>query len=126
MRNIDQLFEDVFRIENRKLEDGDYYTVEEIISQELPKELEIDDLCLTAYASNTYGDPRIYGRFRFCVYGGIKYKELKERLENLKSPILKVMDIYHPEQTVGISFNGVYEDEDTTYIGGNYELSKEN
>lgn len=130
MRNIHELFNDVFRMENVALEDGDCWSVEKIIEQEVSKvlevDLEIDDLCLTAYASNTYDDPRIHGWFRFCVYGGIKYPKLKKKLESMKSPILKVMDIYHPEQTVGISFNGVYEDDDTTYIGGNYELRKEN
>lgn len=123
MRTVKKLFEDVFRMENVELDD-DCWTVEEIIDQEFRKVLDIDDLSITAYASNTYNDLRIHGWFRFCVYGGIKYPELKKKLESMKSPILKVMDIYHPEQTVGISFNGVYEDDDTTYIGGNYELRK--
>ena len=101
--------------------------LEEIIVKEFQKVFGvgvIDDFALDAYASNTYDDPRIHGSFRFCVYGGIKYSVLKKRLESMKSPILTVEDIYHPEQTYGISFNGVYEDEDTTYIGGNYELRK--
>lgn len=128
MRNIEELFANIFS-ENREIDyeglnDKDFWTTEELLEQEFRKGLEIDDLCLSAFASNTYGDPRIHGRFRFCVYGGIKYQDLKEKLENMKSPILKVMDIYHPEQTYGISFNGVYENEDTTYIGGKYELRK--
>ena len=124
MRTIEQLFKDIFTVEGKEVDDRDFWTIEEIVEQEFRGVLEIDDLYLSAYASNSFGDPRIHGQFRFCVYGGLKYEELREQLENMKSDILTVEDIYHPEQTYGISFNGVYEDEDTTYIGGTYVLRK--
>lgn len=124
MRTIEQLFKDIFTIEGKEVDTRDYWAIEEIVEQEFRKVLEIDDLFLSAYASNSFEDPRVSGHFRFCVYGGIKYKELKEQVENMKSPILEVLNTHHPEPTVGISFNGVYEDEDTTYIEGTYVLRK--
>ena len=124
---LDILFRNVFLVEDVEVEGDEFWDVEDILGEEFIKVFgkgTVDDFSLTAFASNSYEDPRIHGQFRFCVYGGIKYEELKKRLENMQSDILKVEDIYHPQQTYGISFNGVYENEDTTYVGGNYVLRR--
>lgn len=124
---LDVLFRNVFLMKDVEVEGDNFWDVEDILGEEFSKVFGkgcVDDFSLSAFASNSYGDPRIHGQFRFCVYGGLKYQELKERLENMQSDTLKVEDIYHPEQTYGISFNGVYEDDNTTYIGGAYELRK--
>ena len=124
---MDTLFRNVFLMEDVEVEGGDFWDIEDILGEEFSKVFgkgTVDDLSLTAFASNSYEDPRIHGRFRFCVYGGLKYEELKKRLESMQSDILTVEDIYHPEQTYGISFNGVYENEDTTYVGGKYVLRR--
>ena len=125
MKTIEQLFEEVFTMDSVMVDLDTYWDIEDIIGQEICSVFEkgsVDDLTLSAFASNTHGDTRIHGQFRVCVHGGMKYEDMKQRLESMRSKVLIVSELYHPEPTPGISFNGVYEDEDTTYIGGWYEL----
>ena len=123
---VNRLFDDVFTKVYEELDDSAYYSVESIIYAELGTIAGgIDDLMITAYASvgsRDYKEPTIHGDLRFCVYGGVSYKELAKKVKSIQSDFLTITDVWHPEQTVGISFNGVYEDEDTTYIGAHYEL----
>ena len=130
MNKLERAFKEVFTIDYVEVPSEVYWDVEDILGEEFMKVFghTIDDFQFTAFASNTGDDPRIHGRFRFCVYGdfkgGIKYGRLKKVLESMQSEHLTIKDIYRPEQTPGISFNGVYEDDNTTYIGGAYELRK--
>ena len=125
-RQVDKVFDTVFTKVYEELEDSEYYSVEDIIYAELGTIAGgIDDLMLTAYASvgsRDYEEPTIHGEVRFCVYGGVSYEELARKVKSVKSEFLTITSVWHPEQTPGISFNGVYEDEDTTYIGAHYEL----
>lgn len=71
---------------------------------------------------------KIQGSFQFCVYGCKQYgrnayKILKRVLESNKFSQFTISDLYQPENTPGISFNGIYQDEDTIYIGGQYEFT---
>ena len=122
---VDRLFRRVFVLNGVELEGDNFWDVEDILGEEFTKVFgkgHVDDLTLSAFAFNTEDDPRIHGKFRFCVYGGIKYEDLKSLLENAKSDILTIEGLYHPVQTPGISHNGVYEDRDTTYIGGKFTI----
>lgn len=127
MKTVEQLFEDVFTLDRVELEGDSFWDVEDILGEEFTKVFgkgHVDDLTLSAFASNTEDDPRIHGTFRFCVYGNGKYRDVEKRLYKMKSDNLKVCNLYHPQLTIGISFSGVYEDDNTTYIGGYYELRK--
>lgn len=77
-----------------------------------------------------YDDSRvkfqITGNFSFCVYGCSKYGEsaysiLRNAIVNYNYDGFKVSRVYRPEDTFGIAFNGIHQDEDTVYIAGWYE-----
>lgn len=128
MKDIKDVFKDVFTIDAVEVDTDDYWDIEDILGAEFVRMLNgkgMDDFSFIAYASNTDNDPRIHGQFRFCVYGGVRYEDLKSLLENAKSDILTIEGLYHPVQTPGISHNGVYEDRDTTYIGGKFTIREE-
>ena len=70
---------------------------------------------------------KLHGGFQFCVYGCEQYgkKAFSIITKALKANEFKgfiISDLYQPENTPGISFNGIYQDEDTIYIGGQYEF----
>lgn len=96
-----------------------------------------DDFMLSAYLEagpwtsakqkNETVTLKIHGSFQFCVYGCRQYgknayKVLKRVLESNKFSQFTISDLYQPENTPGIAFNGIYQDEDTVYIGGQYEF----
>lgn len=123
-RTVKDLFDKVFTKDCDELDDRAYYYAEDVIETELG-EIEMDDLMITAFASINPSEDEpatIHGRLRFCVYGGVPYSEIAEKLRAVKSDFLRITDVWHPEQTPGVSFNGVYENEDTTYVGARYQI----
>lgn len=72
---------------------------------------------------------KLHGQFQFCVYGCERYGKkafatLSKALKSKKFNGFKLTDLYQPEDTPGISFNGVYQNADTVYISGWYEFSE--
>ena len=98
-----------------------------------------DDFMLSAYleagpwASKKDRDGtvtmKLQGQFQFCVYGCEKYgknafKTLSRALAKGKFKLFTISDLHQPEDTPGISFNGVYQTSDMIYIGGRYEFNE--
>lgn len=98
-----------------------------------------DDFMLSAYleagpwASEKHKDEtvtmKLKGRFQFCVYGCERYgknafKLLRKVLESSKFKLFTISELHQPEDTPGISFNGIYQTEDMIYISGNYEFNE--
>lgn len=72
---------------------------------------------------------KLHGQFQFCVYGCEKYGKkafatLSKALTSKKFNGFKITDLSQPEDTPGISFNGIYQNADTVYISGWYEFSE--
>ncbi len=71
----------------------------------------------------------IKGSFQFCVYGCAQQenaiKKLIQAMESYKFDGFRVEDMHQPEDTPGISFNGIYQTEDTKYITGKYKFDYE-
>ena len=70
----------------------------------------------------------IYGRFQCCVYecakfGKSAYSKLANTVEAIKA--VNITDTEQPENTCGIAFNGIYQNEDTVYIKGHYSYKYE-
>ena len=65
----------------------------------------------------------IYGSFRFCVYGKTSFDQILDALDSFEYDMFEISDVYQPENTVGISFDGVYQDENTTYVSGKYAFN---
>ena len=131
--------------ETEKLdEDGDDIIAEYLAAQFRPVVSSInldgpDDFMLSAYleagpwASGKHKDEtvtmKLKGKFQFCVYdceqyGKNAFKMLRKVLENSKFKLFTITDLYQPDDTPGISFNGVYQTEDMIYISGDYEFNE--
>lgn len=70
---------------------------------------------------------KLHGGFQFCVYGCEQYGKkafsiITKALKANKFKGLTISDLYQPDNTPGIAFNGIYQDADTIYIGGSYEF----
>lgn len=69
---------------------------------------------------------KLSGDFQCCFYSEkkkIKASELIKLLSSQKFDKIVIKDVYEPSDTPGISFNGVYSDEHTTYISGSYSMT---
>ena len=72
---------------------------------------------------------KLHGAFQFCVYGCEQYGKkalnvLAQALKKAKFNGFTISDLSGLENTPGISFNGIYQDDDMIYIAGNYEFDE--
>ena len=97
-----------------------------------------DDMCSAWLETDSYISVKqkkttvsleIRGSFQFCVYGCAQQenaiKKLIQAMESYKFNGFKVEDLHQPDDTPGISFNGVYQTDDTKYIAGKYKFEYE-
>lgn len=131
---ISYLKNDMYNADDYPIDENDFDTeMMEIFVEPLRKCLSkvknitdsVDDFAYTM-SKDIIGDILIIsGNVRFCAYTdqAIKFDKIENALTKAKFDKFAITDVYQPSNTYGISMDGVYNTEDTTFIGFTYKMS---
>ena len=102
-----------------------YYTIIRSLGFDGPD----DDTILSVFRDIDHDTLKIYGKFRFCVYGGTKkdfnklLKELDGYTHDINGVQFTIEDTEQAADTYGISMNAIQNTDDTRWISAKYILT---
>lgn len=140
MKEIEKLFEDI-EVARYPLTDDNYDAVENFMAKLLSSKLEgVDDLLVEPYLSYNVRTSglSIHGKVRFCVYRNILNKKNPRRTEeqtlnfigrqlatiHKENGSILIHQVHQPNYTPGISFNGIYPEDNTIYLEAYFTVAE--